>query len=89
VLLLTWLVVANPNATVRQIALEHPIHVTLALAAAIALAARRRLMQAVDRRFFREAYDANNYCTPRSLGKYLHVYRTPETEKPRTIATPR
>ena len=47
----------NPNATVREIVVGRPAYPVLLVAATGALAFRRRLTSAIDRRFFREAYD--------------------------------
>jgi hypothetical protein len=54
---MVYLVASRPNLTVRQLALEYPAYPVLAATAAGTLAFRRRLTVAIDRRFFREAYD--------------------------------
>jgi hypothetical protein len=56
--LIAWQVVTNPGATVADLLLGPAGRVNLLLgaAAALALAFRRPLLQGIDRRFFREAY---------------------------------
>jgi tRNA A-37 threonylcarbamoyl transferase component Bud32 len=54
-LLIVSSVVLNPNRTVAEILFQNPFFAGLALAAALALAARDRLQRALDRRFFRDA----------------------------------
>jgi hypothetical protein len=47
----------NPDRTVGQILFQHPLHLVLIVAAALSLRYRSTLQQAIDRRFFREAWD--------------------------------
>ena len=56
-LALLYVVLTNPDATMKEILIGQPMYVSLAVMAAGALTARKRLMVAIDRRFFREAYD--------------------------------
>jgi eukaryotic-like serine/threonine-protein kinase len=47
----------NPNRTLAQIFLQHPVHLALIAASGASLRYRRPLQCWIDRRFFREAYD--------------------------------
>jgi GAF domain-containing protein len=50
-------VLLNPQRTVAQVLFQHPLHLILIAAGAVSLRFRGALARAIDRRFFREAYD--------------------------------
>ena len=56
-LAMVFLIATNPQLTIRQLALEYPTYPALAAIAAGVLTFRSRVAAAIDRRFFREAYD--------------------------------
>jgi len=57
VVAMVFLIASNPDLTIRQVAVDHPAYPLLAATAAGMLAFQRRLIVAIDRRFFRDAYD--------------------------------
>jgi hypothetical protein len=57
VLLLVWRAVLNPQLTIRGLLFGSYFQHAVAAAAALGLLYRRRLLLAIDRRFFREDYD--------------------------------
>ena len=56
-------VVANPHRTIAEIFLENWFSVGLLVAAAIGLRFRKRLVEGLERRFFREAYSQERILT--------------------------
>jgi GAF domain-containing protein len=56
-------VLLNPHRTVAEILFQHPVHLLLIAASAVSLRYRSRLMGAIDRRFFREAYRREQVLT--------------------------
>jgi GAF domain-containing protein len=56
-------VLLNPYRTVAEILFQHPVHLVLIAASAVSLRYHGRLMRAIDRRFFREAYGREQVLT--------------------------
>jgi serine/threonine-protein kinase len=56
-------VLLNPYRTVAEILFQHPLHLFLIAASAVSLRYHSRLMLAIDRRFFREAYRREQVLT--------------------------
>ena len=52
-----YAILSNPDRTLKEMLLTHPIYPLLIAATALSLKFRRQLSTGVDRRFFREAYN--------------------------------